>query len=294
MFRKPIPTTITSAFTRRIPRALTPKLTLTFGLRLNYETGDVEEQNQLNYIDLSSASPLARKVPQLPNLVGGVGIPGLNGSSTQLQLPRGAHLDPRIGVSYQWNSKTVIHTGFGIFHHPLAAWEQFPNALGTTRTSTSITAQSNGVTPLFNLAQSVPTGLPTAYGNSAGLGIDLGQNITGPLRTQDIPYQANWSFDIQRELPLKLVVTAAYVGNVGVHLMSPIQYNQIPDSDLSLGSKLISVVPNPFYGIITDPSFHAEPADGSVWPVAAALPRSSSMSRRINVGAGHSSYEAGS
>ncbi len=271
---------------------LTPKLTLTFGLRLNYETGDVEEQNQLNYIDLSSASPLARKVPQLPNLVGGVGIPGLNGSSTQLQLPRGVHLDPRIGVSYQWNSKTVIHTGFGIFHHPLAAWEQFPNALGTTRTSNSITAQSDGVTPLFNLANPFPQGLPTAYGNSAGLGIDLGQNITGPLRTQDIPYQANWSFDIQRELPLKLVVTAAYVGNVGVHLMSPIQYNQIPDSDLSLGSKLISVVPNPFYGIITDPSSTLSLPTVQYGQLLRPFPEFLNV-KGINVGAGHSSYEAG-
>ena len=171
-----------------------------------------------------------------------------------LQQPRGMHPDPRLGVAYQLDSKTVIHTGFGIFHHPLAAWEQYPNALGTTRASTSISAQSNGVTPLFNLGNPFPSGLPQPYGNAAGLAIGLGQNVAGPLHTQDIPYQANWSFDVQRELPFKLVVTAAYVGNAGVHLMTPIQLNQIPDSDLALGSKLISVVANPFYGVITDPS----------------------------------------
>jgi hypothetical protein len=271
---------------------VTPKLTVTYGLRVNYETGDVEDQNQLNYIDLQSPSPLAGKVPGFPNLVGGVGIPGLNGSDTQLQLPRGVHLDPRLGVAYQWNSKTVIHTGFGIFHHPLAAWEQYPNALGTTRTINSIATQSDGVTPLFNLSNPFPQGLPAPYGNAAGLAIALGQNITGPLRTQDIPYQANWSFDIQRQLPFNVVVTAAYVGNVGVHLMTPIQYNQVPDSDLALGSKLISVVANPFYGIITDPTSTLSLATVQYAQLLRPFPQFLNV-KAINVGAGHSSYDAG-
>jgi len=271
---------------------LTRRLTVTYGLRVNYETGDVENQNQLNYIDLKSASPLAGQVPGFPSLVGGVGIPGLNGASRQLQLPRGLHLDPRVGVAFQVNSKTVIHSGFGIFHHPLAAWEQYPNALGTTRTINSIAAQSDGVTPLFNLSNPFPSGLPAPYGNAAGLAIALGQNITGPLRTQDIPYQANWSFDIQRELPLQLVVTVAYVGNVGVHLMSPIQYNQIPDSALAQGSKLLSVVANPFYGVITDPTSTLSLATVQYAQLLRPFPEFLNV-KAINVGAGHSSYQAG-
>ena len=271
---------------------VTPKLTLTFGLRLNYETGEVEDQNQLNYLDLKSPSPIAPNIPQFPNLVGGVGIPGLNGTSRSLQNPRGVHPDPRLGVAYQWTSKTVIHTGFGIFHHPLAAWEQFPNALGTTRASTSIAAQSDGVTPLFNLNNPFPQGIPAPYGNAAGLAIGLGQNVAGPLHTQDIPYQANWSFDVQRQLPFNVVITAAYVGNVGVHLMSPIQLNQIPDSDLALGSKLISVVPNPFYGVITDPSSTLSVPTVQYAQLLRPFPQYLNF-KAINVGAGHSSYQAG-
>ena len=271
---------------------LTPRLTVTYGLRANYETGDVEENNDLNYIDLKSASPLAGEVTGFPNLAGGVGIPGLNGTGRELQNGRGLHLDPRLGVAYQWNSKTVTHTGFGIFHHPLAAWEQFPNALGVTRTINSIATLSDGVTPLFNLSNPFPSGLPAAYGNAAGLAIALGQNITGPLHTQDIPYQANWSFDVQRELPLHFVVTAAYVGNVGVHLMTPIQFNQIPDSDLALGSKLISVVSNPFYGVITDPTSTLSLATVQYAQLLRPFPQFLNV-KAINVGAGHSSYQAG-
>jgi hypothetical protein len=270
----------------------TRNLTLTFGLRMNYETGDVETQNQLNYLNLSSPSPLAGQVPQFPNLIGGVGIPGLNGTSDQLQLPRGWHPDPRLGIAYQLDPKTVIHSGFGIFHHPPAAWQQFPNALGTTRESTSIDALSNGVTPLFNLSNPFPSGVPQPAGNAGGLAIDLGQNITGPLRTQDIPYQANWSFDIQRQLPFKLVVTAGYVGNAGVHLYTPIEVNQIPDSDLALGSKLISVVANPFYGVITDPTSTLSLATVQYGQLLRPYPEFLNV-KAINVGSGHSSYDAG-
>jgi hypothetical protein len=269
----------------------TRRLTLTYGLRMGYESGDVEAQNQLNYLDLTSPSPVGA-VPGLPKLVGGVGIPGLNGTSNMLQMPRGMHPDPRVGLAYALDSKTVIHTGFGIFHHPLAAWEQYPNALGTTRESTSIDAQANNVTPLANLSNPFPSGLPLPYGNAAGLAIGLGQNVAGPLRTQDIPYQANWSFDVQRQLPFNLVVTAAYVGNAGVHLMTPIQLNQIPDADLALGSKLISVVSNPFYGIITDPSSTLSLPTVQYNQLLRPFPQYLNF-KAINVGAGHSSYQSG-
>lgn len=185
----------------------------------------------------------------------------------------------------------VANSGSGIADLLLGA-AGVTSGLGTTRTSNSIAAQSDGVTPLFNLSNPFPQGVPSPYGNSAGLGIALGQNITGPLHTQDIPYQANWSLDIQRELPFKFVVTAAYVGNVGVHLMTPIQFNQIPEADLALGSKLLNVVSNPFYGIITDPSSTLSLATVQYAQLLRPFPQFLNV-RAINVGAGHSSYEAG-
>jgi hypothetical protein len=270
---------------------LTRKLTVTFGLRVEYETGEIENHNQENYIDLTSPSPLQSQVPSL-HLTGGVGVPGLNNSSDLLQNPRGLGYDPRIGLAYALNAKTVIHTGFGLFHHPAAAWQQYPNALQTTKISTSIAAQANGVTPLFNLSNPFPSGLPTPAGNAAGLDVYLGQNIAGPLHTQDIPYQANWSFDIQRELINHFVVTAAYVGNAGVHLMTPIQFNQIPDSDLALGSKLLTVVSNPFYNVITDPSSTLSVSTVQAAQLLRPYPQFLNV-KGINIGAGHSSYQAG-
>ena len=268
---------------------MTRRLLITYGLRYSYETGDVEKNNLLNYLDTTGASPL--HVPSL-TLRGGVGIPGLNGTSRQLQNPQKTNLDPRIGVAYNYNDKTVIHAGFGIFHHPAAAWQQFPNADGGIRTTTSFDSQPDGVTPLpgFQLSNPFPVGLTPPDGNAAGLGIDLGDSIEGPLRRQYVPYQENWSLDIQRSLPGSFVVTAAYVGNEGVHLMVNEQLNQLPDSDLALGSKLLSTVPNPLYGHI-DPASSINTPTVKNMQLLRPFPQFQNFEAN-NVGIGHSTYHA--
>jgi Carboxypeptidase regulatory-like domain len=270
---------------------ITPRLELTYGLRYNYETGDVEKNNLLNYIDLTSVSPLQAQVPSL-TLTGGVGIPGLGGTSRQLQNPRKLDFDPRVGIAYTLDEKTVMHAGAGIFHHPAAAWQQFPSAAGAIRTTTSVDAEANGVMPIagYQLSSPFPNGLPTPQGNSAGLSIDLGDSLESPLRRQDIAYQENWSFDIQRTLPGAFVVTAAYVGNEGVHLMVNEQLNQLPTSDEALGSGLLTLVPNPLYGLIdTASSINTPTVKNS--QLLRPHPQFQNMEGN-NIGAGHSTYHA--
>ncbi len=271
---------------------VTPRLQVTFGLRYNYETGDIEKNNLLNYMNLTAVSPLQAQVPSL-TLTGGVGIPGLGGTSRQLQNPRKLNFDPRLGISYKLNDKTVIHAGAGIFHDPAAAWQQYPSAAGAIRTSTSVDAQADGVTPLagYQLASPFPSGLPAPQGNAAGLSIDLGDSLESPLRRQDIAYQENWSFDIQRSLPGDFVVTAAYAGNEGAHLMVNEQLNQLPASDEALGSGLLKLVSNPLYGLI-DPASSINTPTVQQSQLLRPHPQFQNMEGN-NIGVGHSSYHAG-
>ena len=271
---------------------MTRRLLVTYGLRYSYETGDVENNNLLNYLNTTAVSPLQPQVPSL-KLTAGVGIPGLGGTSRQLQNPVKTNLDPRVGIAYNLNDKTVIHAGFGLFHHPAAAWQQFPNADGGIRTTTSVDSQANGVTPLagFQLSNPFPVGLTPPAGNAAGLGIDLGDSVEGPLRRQSIAYQQNWSLDVQRSLPGNVVVTVAYVGNEGVHLMVNQQLNQLPDSDLALGSKLLTLVPNPLYGLI-DPASSINTPTVKSMQLLRPFPQFQNFEAN-NVGIGHSTYHAG-
>ena len=270
---------------------INPHLTVTYGLRYNYETGDVEKNNLLNYLNTTAVSPLQAQVPSL-TLTGGIGIPGLYGTSRELQNPGKVDFDPRLGIAYMFNEKTIIHSGFGIFRHPAAAWQQFPNADGGIRTTTSVDAEPNGVTPLpgYQLSNPFPTGLTPPAGNAAGLAIDVGDSVEGPLRKQNIPYQINWSLDIQRALPADFVITAAYVGNEGVHLMVNEQLNQLPDADLALGSKLLTLVPNPLYGLI-DPASSVNTPTVKNSQLLRPFPEYQNFEGN-NIGAGHSTYNA--
>jgi hypothetical protein len=251
----------------------------------------VEKNNLLNYLNTTAVSPLQVQVPSV-TLTGGVGIPGLYGTSRELQNPGKVDFDPRLGASYMLNEKTIIHSGFGIFRHPAAAWQQFPNADGGIRTTTSVDTEPNGVTPLpgYQLSNPFPTGLTPPAGNAAGLAIDVGDSVEGPLRKQNIPYQINWSLDIQRALPADFVVTAAYVGNEGVHLMVNEQLNQLPDADLALGSKLLTLVPNPLYGLI-DPASSVNTPTVKNSQLLRPYPEYQNFEGN-NIGAGHSTYNA--
>ena len=263
---------------------LTPKLTLTYGLRYNLELPNNESQNQYIYLDLKSPSPI-------PKLVGGIGFLGTNGVSRQTQNAQRTNFDPRAGVAYQFDTKTVLRAGFGIFHHPPPVLTSFETSAGYTAITTSNPVQANGVTPTFNLSTPFPNGLTPVSGNTLGLSTLLGQNIAGPLRTQNISYSNQWSADIQRQLPFNVVATVGYAGNSGVHLYSPVNLNQLPDSALSLGSALTQPVPNPFYGVITDRTSPLSAPTVQRGQLLRPYPQFLNVTANLE-GVGHSTYHA--
>ncbi|SDF06044.1 carboxypeptidase regulatory-like domain-containing protein [Terriglobus roseus] len=229
---------------------ITPALTLTYGLRYNLELPDLEAKNQYVYLDLTSASPLNNQVSSLGTLTGGPGFTGTNGNGRRLQNTQHFNFDPRVGFAYRAGERTVVRGGFGIFHAPPV--DLANSSIGYAAVTTSNPTLADGVTPQFNLTNPFPNGLTQPSGNSLGLNTNLGQNITGSERQQHISYYEQWSLDVQRQLPGNLVLTAGYAANNGLHLYQPVNFNQLSDSNLSLGSNLLATVANPFYGVITD------------------------------------------
>ncbi len=231
--------------------AVTGKLTLTYGLRYSLELPDIENHNQYSYLNLTSPSPLNSQVTSLGPLTGGLGFVGVGGTGSRLQTTQSTNFDPRAGFAYRVDEKTVVRGGGGVFHAP-ALDNIATSSGGFAAVTTSLATLPNGVTPQFNLSNPFPQGLLQPTGNSLGLNTLLGQSITGPPRTEKISYSEQWSLDVQRQLPGNFVLTLGYAGNNGINLYTPINYNQLPAADLALGSKLLTLVPNPFYGIITD------------------------------------------
>lgn len=263
---------------------LNSRLTLTFGVRYSLELPRTEKNDQYVFLDLDSPSPLAGKVPGFTDLRGGVGF-----VTGRTQLSDTNNWEPRLGVAWQWNEKTVLRAGAGLFHHPLV-----PNtdtAQGFSRVTSAVTAQPDGVTPTFALTNPFPQGIQQPLGNAEGLLTNLGLGVSGPVRQQRLPYQSQWSLDIQRQLPWQMVIDIGYAGTAAVALPSGVQFDQIPDSALSLGTALNQTVPNPFFGVITDPSSTLSRSTVQLGQLLRPYPHFTGMSG-LQTPAGHSSYHA--
>ncbi|HUS08219.1 MAG TPA: carboxypeptidase-like regulatory domain-containing protein, partial [Bryobacteraceae bacterium] len=268
---------------------LAKSLSLTVGLRYNLETPRTEANNEYVFLDLDTPSPLRQQAPSFPDLRGSVGFVGVNGAGRRTQLVDTNNFDPRLGLAWQVNAATVVRSGFGIFHHPLV-----PNtdlAQGFNRTTTSLITAADGVSPIFSLGNPFPEGLLQPTGNTLGLNTLLGQSISGPLRQQRLPYQAQWSLDVQRQLPWSFVVDAGYAGNSAVALPAGVNYNQLPDALLTQGTALVATVPNPFFGIITDPTSSLSRATVQRGQLLRPYPQFTGMSAS-QAPVGHSSYHA--
>ncbi|MGH9668227.1 MAG: TonB-dependent receptor domain-containing protein, partial [Bryobacteraceae bacterium] len=263
------------------------RLTLTLGIRYNLELPSTESRDQYVYLDLTSPSPL--QVPGY-NLTGGVGFAGVNGVGRRAQVADTNNWDPRIGLAYRLDKKTVLRGGFGMFHDPYLSTSEDVSQ-GFNRTTSNLATQADTVTPLFNLANPFPQGLLQPTGNSLGLATLLGQSISGPLRQNRMAYQSQWSLDIQRQLPYSILLEIGYTGTSSVALPYAAAFNQLAPAQLALGSQLTKTVPNPFYGYIADATSTLSLPTVAYSQLLRPYPQFLNMNDSI-VPAGHASYHA--
>lgn len=250
---------------------LTPRLTLNVGLRYEYESPTTERFNRtIRGFDFQTASPIAAaaltnyaKAPiaQVPvsnfRTAGGLLFAGAGGQPRGLWAPDKNNFAPRIGLAYQLNAKTILRAGYGVFYDAVGIDRQDVNQGGFNQPTNLIPSIDNGLTFRATLSNPFPDGLQAPAGASGGLLTFLGRNVSffndRPLN----PYHQRWSFSIQRELPQRILLETAYVGNRGTKLGVTRNLNPTPREYLStlrvreqatidfLGEQ----VTNPFYGI---------------------------------------------
>lgn len=108
---------------------VTPKLSLTLGLRMELEAGPTERYNRMigwfdRGLDLPITAGAKAAYAQAPvaalasgqfQVLGGSVYPGVNGQPRTLWKNQ-AMLLPRAAAAYQWRSRTVLRAGFGMFY----------------------------------------------------------------------------------------------------------------------------------------------------------------------------------
>lgn len=235
-------------------------LTLNIGLRYDVSVPRTDRFNRQNWLDLNAPFPIS--VPGL-TLKGGE----VFASSKQRRIVNGDWKDiqPRFGFAWMPDPKTVVRGGYGIYYSQprSGATGVAPyGSQGFNQYTGAITTYNNdGATPYLHLNNPFPNGLILPPGSSLGLLNDYGYGANGPLRNvTSTPYEQSWSFGIEMQLPYKIITNMMYVGKKGTHLYySGDNYinhlgPEVESYNANQINNLTTNVPNPFYGINTDPN----------------------------------------
>ncbi|MBI5282944.1 MAG: TonB-dependent receptor [Candidatus Solibacter usitatus] len=228
---------------------VTPKLSLSLGVRWDVDVPRTERYNRTNYFDTKVATPASQAVP---GITGGLIFVGLNGVPRQQFKADKNNIAPRFGLSYQVAPKTVLRLGYAHIYGP--SQQAAAGTIGTMgfRVDNTWVASIDGITPNNYLRDPYPQGIAPVVGARNGVMTQFGSSIEAT--TQDIvsPWTRQVNFNVQRELPAGTLLEVAYVGTRGFYLHrndeGGLSLNQLDPKYMALGSALNQQVDNPFFG----------------------------------------------
>lgn len=230
------------------------KLTVNVGLRWEIEGSNTERYDQQTVMDPFAKNPLSDKTGL--DLRGVYLFAGDDQSLGRRGVRSAEHkFNPRIGLAYQMNSKTVVRTGYGIFYGvpKFAAtdrWTGAPYASTTPWLSTL-----DGINPTNLLRNPFPQGYVLPVGRSLGALSGVGFALSSAWATEmKTPYNQQWNFTVQRHLTNEMMIELSYAGNKGTHNeLAQGDMGQLTPDLITPANNLLALVPNPFFGLI-DPS----------------------------------------
>jgi hypothetical protein len=225
---------------------VTPKLTLNYGLRYDYQPQLVEPHDDISEFDPTVPNPGAG------NLLGAMTFlgtgPGRLGKRRYGDTwPWG--FGPRFGFAYQLSSRTVLRGSYGLFNGPVSQnqWAQVQQHYGFNPQFT-VASQDQGITAAFNWDNGFPIGgfntnptIDPTVSNNSGTSF-VGRNSARPPQVQMT------NISIQHQLPGDIVLEVAYLNNLGHHISttSAESINQLDFNRYgSLGSLLTQSVYSP-------------------------------------------------
>ena len=220
---------------------VTNNLTLTLGLRFDYQTPWTNRFNDMSTIDKTAPNPGAGGFPGALVFAGeGPGRLGVTNFDTQ--TPKDAW-GPRLGFAYRVADRSVIRGGYGIYYNSVPFGVGGQPTLGFTG-NPSAPNITNGQEPAFQLDNGFPASRiirpPFIRGDFA--------NGTSPtVYPEDgltLPRYQNWSLTFQHELVENMVFDVSYIGNRGTRLAADWPYlgpaaNMNNPSILELGSAVL-------------------------------------------------------
>lgn len=230
----------------------TPKLIVNYGTRYEY---------------YSPESVNAKGNGALMNLsTGYLVVAGVGGHGNNMGWQAAKNTwNPRLGISYQFNDKTVVRAGYGrsfdlgvfgsIFGHVVT--QNLPVLANQSISATGNSA--NNYTQPFSLVTGPPALTPIAV-PSNGLLPNPGYAVNTKARPNPLrlPTIDAWNLSVQRSLTPTMSITVAYVGNKGTHTLSSGDGNNTNPNEAAI------ILPAQYS--ITGSALHYDPNGGNCWP----------------------------
>lgn len=224
-------------------------LTVNVGLRYEYQSPWIEEDDQLTFFDPDALDPLTGRK-------GLIRLVGVDGASRYQTDPDRNNLAPRLGLAWHVAPRAVVRAGYGIVYYPGSGGiGSAPSDLGGGGFLTG-TGVNLGQLPagLLGAPNTPPPGASLRSPFTAGYfeppATQVGGSVTTAFRDLQTPYAHMWNVSLQHELPWQMIGEVAYVGTRHRHVWTNLARNAVPAELLSMGAALNVAVPNPFFGII--------------------------------------------
>ncbi|MBL8227989.1 MAG: TonB-dependent receptor [Bryobacterales bacterium] len=231
---------------------ITNRLTLNLGLRYEFETPYTERFNRNSY-RFDERATLPVRVPGL-DLRGGILFAGVDGNPRAVSPDRN-NFGPRVGFAYSPFRRTVIRGGYGMFYTTVSLNTGFFGALNVFNAQTSFVGTlDNGATPFTTVSNPYPSGLQRPIGSSVGLLAQIGDTLAFFDDRRVNPYNQQWQFSVQQELPASILFEVAYMGMHSLKQIESFNLNERPDQFLALGRAENNPVPNPFLNVFPSTS----------------------------------------
>jgi hypothetical protein len=220
---------------------VTPKLSLSLGLRYDYYTPTYEKYDQLAFFDPNGTNSGAGGLRGTTKWAGDKWGAASYGARYP-EVPWKKGFSPRVGFAYSWNDKTVIRAGYGIFYSQAfyPDWGGGMNPDGFNSTVSKSATAYGGYAPAFYWQD----GFPAPSADQIPPFIDSNKNngrgvYYRALDANRLPYAQQWNLTIERQLSKDTMLAVAYVANKGTRLPSNVaQINVLDPKYLSMGAKL--------------------------------------------------------
>jgi len=220
---------------------ITPRFTANLGVRWDIDTAPVESSNlTAAFIPskaISATNPTGAESTVVPTAPPGMFFPGDSGVGRGIVGTKFHHIAPRIGFAWDpfGDGKTAIRLGAGVFYGTTSGneWNQPGNAnpYAVRQTFGSVRSASDPYNPLMinNTASSFPNGDPFPYVYNP-----KSPRFLTPASIESIgtnvqwPYMYQFNLAVQRQLPLQVALTAAYVGTISRDVPTMVDGNYAP------------------------------------------------------------------